>query len=244
VAPEDKLPPDDDDALPFTTEEEIPPEDLGHAAPLNPSKRPPRRQRGPYGTRLSKMDRELFLQCLRAGGTLTAAAKFIGRSRTTVERWRSFGREGRPGYARLYYDTERAMGHCLMRLEAFAVKKATEATADGRLALALADRLDPQLIALRQSGRQNTAVQVVASASSSGEETKSTAAAQVITYRLSWDDGEPMDIPGITSKPAAIEARSEPFIPTAPGGGNGHGNGDGPPDEEPLRDDDADDELS
>ncbi len=192
----------------------VPPEDAVDAAPpIVPFSRKKGRQRGLYGTRLSKQQRDLLLRCIREGGTFAAAAASIGRDRSTIERWRIYGREGRPGYARLYLDMEEARGYHLMRLHNFTAKKATEETADGRLALALLDRHDPEFRELRSARRQEASVEVVTAA---GVQTDGAAGAKVatrVTYSLSWDDGSPVRFPGLHGVPLALPA-GEP-------GGNG-----------------------
>jgi hypothetical protein len=214
-----------------------PPEDQEAAAAIEPNKRPKGRTRGPYGTRLSPTDRKLFLDALRAGCSFAAAAMSIGRSRDTVERWRMLGRaamEGQKagkGYGLLYHDMEKARGHSLRRLHVITQVKAKD---DGRLALALLDRHDPDFRELREMRRAALSAEVVTGAAASS--TEGAAGAQVaakVTYTLTWDDGSPIGFPGLFPNAApAIAALVAP-------GGNG-GNGDG---KRERPDDGEDDDL-
>ena len=171
-------------------------------------------KRGIYGLRLGKKDRATLIAAIRGGATDTAAAQLIGRSRASIAGWRMLGAEGKPGYARLYYEMETARGHALTHLHLFANQKATEPSADGRLAVALLDRNDPEFRELRASRRTEVSTEIVAAAGVSAGGAASVGAR--VTYSLSWDDGAPIRVPGLVGAPL--------FRAIEPGG---NGNGDG-----------------
>jgi len=224
-------PPEREDPPP----DEIPPEDRVAALPSS-LVREPKHQRGLYGARLHKRDREILLEALRGGASIAAAAALIGRDRSTISRWRMLGAEGRPGYRKFYLDSEQALGHALRRLHNAAN---LAASTDGRLALALLDRLDPDFRALRAARRSGAASVVADFIAQPSDVSGQPGMAARVTYTLSWDDGTPLGLPGIPGTP---------FEMLKPGG-NGNGNGSKPHpsrrDEDGLAliEDDSDSEL-
>lgn len=171
--------------------DEIPAADVEAAAP--PSRRLGQ-QRGAFGTRLSPKDRAQFMEALRQGATFGAAAMLIGRSRNTIERWRIRGRAGVKGYVKLYEDMEKAKGRSINRLHEIAHKAAAE---DGRLALALLDRLDPEFKSLREQKRPESSVEVVTQGGVLNSDGSMSKNMTRVRYHLSWDDGAPVKFPGI-----------------------------------------------
>jgi hypothetical protein len=191
----------------------VPPEDLTAAEPLFERRRSGQ-TRGPYGARLSKSDRKLMIQALEGGCTLGAMAQLLGRAKSTIEDWRSKGAAGVPGYAALYRDMERAMGRSIHRLHVKTNTEAVKKEADGRLALALLDRRDPEFIAFRTARRAEGSVEVVAAAGVQSEGAAGAKVAARITYSLSWEDGSPVRFPGLHGAPLALPA-------VEPGGNGG-----------------------
>jgi hypothetical protein len=194
----------------------LPPGEVIAAAPLTPARRIKGQRRGAYGAQLSKIDRDTLINSIKGGATFTAAAKLIGRDKTTIERWRMKGAAGQRGYARLYYDMEVARGHSLVRLHLFTNQKAMAAGADGRLALALLDRHDPEfreLRSIRARGEATAEVVVATGAVADGGVAK---AAARITYKLSWEDDSPVNFPGLQRREAPIEVSA-----LQPGGNGG-----------------------
>jgi hypothetical protein len=162
------------------------------------------RHRGLYGARLSKLDRDRFLQALREGATLSAAAMLIGRSRATIESWRIKGAAGERGYALFYYHMEQAMGHTLKRWHNTVNIAALK---DPRLALSLLDRHDPDFRRLRAMNRAEMSTEIVAVAGTpAGGAAAGPAVAARMRYTLTWDDGEPVGFPGLAEPVPALGA--------------------------------------
>ena len=172
-----------------------------------------------------------MLETFKGGGTISAAAAAIGRHPDTIKRWREWGRAGKPGYVKLYQDIELAIGHTLRRLHFKVNFEATKETADGKLALALLDRLDPDFIKNRMPRHPEMSAEVVTGAATMIEGGAAAKAATKIAFKLTWDDGEPVRFPGLFSEQAV------PALAAVAPGGNGDGGGNGGPPQGSASDD-------